>query len=453
MSDAPQGSSAGRPAHDAAQRQFKACHLRAKRARQGWRPWMLFGIASLFYFYEFFARVAPGVLHSELTMVSGASEGAFGFSMSLYFLAYAPAQLLVGRLLDRHGVRAVAAPASLLVALGCLLFATTDNIVLMGVARFLQGLGSSVAYLGVIYLSLIWLPPQRHGMVPGMVTGIGTLGAATAQFPLLLIAGHFGWRMPLLICAVAGVIIACLIWCFLPRRPSWFIDLMREDGFDPNSPEPMGFQLNRILRLRNLWILSLAAAGVYLPVSVIGDLWGVSFFSIEAGLPDDQASLITTLVFIGFAIGGVVAGHWSDRIGRRKLLFSSGAISAACFALLLCFTSRLPVSLVAVLVAALGFTSGSQVLAFVMVADTAKRHTRAITLAFVNFIVMFFPVIVQPTVGLLSQWGLPAGTRPSSMQELQGYAVVVVGMLAAAGLSLLVQDTRPRDEEGVLLSH
>ena len=105
------------------------------------------------------------------------------------------------------------------------------------------------------------------------------------------------------------------------------------------------------------------------------------------------------------------------------------------------------------LVAALGFTSGSQVLAFVMVADTAKRHTRAITLAFVNFIVMFFPVIVQPTVGLFSQLGLPAGTEPSSMQELEGYAVVVVGMLAAAGLSLLVQDTRPRDEEGGLMAH
>ena len=451
--DISQRPPGGRPAHDAAHRHLKACHLRAKRARQGWRPWMLFGIASLFYFYEFFARVAPGVLHSELIKVSGASEGAFGFSMSLYFLAYAPAQLLVGRLLDRHGVRAVAAPASLLVALGCLLFATSNNIVLMGLGRFLQGLGSSVAYLGVIYLSLIWLPPQRHGMVPGMVTGIGTLGAATAQFPLLLISDHFGWRMPLLICTVAGIVIAWLIWSFLPRRPTWFMELMREDGFDPDSPEPMGFQLNRILHKRSLWILALAAAGIYLPVSVIGDLWGVSFFSIEAGLPDDQASLITTLVFIGFALGGVVAGHWSDRIGHRKVLFTSGAISAACFALLLCFTSRLPVVLVAVLVAALGFTSGSQVLAFVMVADTAKRHTRAITLAFVNFIVMFFPVIVQPTVGLFSQWGLPSGLRPSSMQELQGYAVVVVGMLAAAGLSLLVQDTSPRDEEGVLISH
>lgn len=446
----PEGSSGGRHVLDAAQRHLTACHLRAKRARQGWRPWILFGIASLFYFYEFFARVAPGVLQGELTGVSGASDGAFGLAMSMYFLAYAPAQLLVGRLLDRHGVRAVAAPASLLVALGCLIFATTNDLALMGLGRFLQGLGSSVAYLGVIYLSLIWLPPQRHGMVPGMVTAMGTLGAATAQLPLLVISDHFGWRIPLMICTVAGVIIALLIWCFLPKRPSWFVELMREDGFDPKSPEPMGLQLNRIVHNRSLWILAVAAAGLYLPISVIGDLWGVSFFNIEAGLPNDQASLITTLVFIGFAIGGVVAGHCSDHLGRRKILFTSGAISASCIALLLCFTSRLPIAIVAALVAGMGFTAGCQVLAFVMVADTAKRHARAITLAFVNFIVMLLPVIIQPTVGLLSQWGLSTGKSPSSLQELKGYGVVVVVMLAAAGLSLLVKDTRPRDEIGLM---
>ena len=80
-------------------------HESAQRARRGLRPWILFGIASLFYFYEFFARVAPGVLQAELTQASGAGGGAYGMAMSMYFLAYAPAQLLVGRLLARHGVR------------------------------------------------------------------------------------------------------------------------------------------------------------------------------------------------------------------------------------------------------------------------------------------------------------------------------------------------------------
>ena len=52
--------------HDSAQRHLKACRLGAQRAGRGWRPWILFGIASLFYFYDFLARVAPGVLQSEV---------------------------------------------------------------------------------------------------------------------------------------------------------------------------------------------------------------------------------------------------------------------------------------------------------------------------------------------------------------------------------------------------
>ncbi|MED5164574.1 MAG: MFS transporter [Cyanobacteriota bacterium] len=64
--------------------------------------------------------MAPGVLQPELMRVTGSSQGEFGLAMGMYFLAYAPSQLLVGRLLDRFGVRAVVAPAALVVALGCL---------------------------------------------------------------------------------------------------------------------------------------------------------------------------------------------------------------------------------------------------------------------------------------------------------------------------------------------
>ena len=206
----------------------------------------------------------------------------------------------------------------------------------------------------------------------------------------------------------------------------------------------MTLQLMRIVQNRNLWILSFAAAGLYLPVSLIGDLWGVTFLNIEAGLPTDTAGLITTLVFIGFAAGGVFAGHASDRLGRRKILFSSGAFGALCLSFALCFNSQLPVAFVGCLVAALDFTAGSQVLSFVMVADTAKRHNRAITMAFLNFIVMILPVVVQPAVGWLAEAGLSLGTTPSDLQELRGYSLIVILMLISAWLSCYVMETKPR---------
>ena len=159
-------------------------HKEAKEARSGVRPWLFFLVGSVFYFYEFFARVAPGVLKKDIIDVTGTTEGGFGLAMGMYFLAYAPAQLVVGRLLDRFGTRFIVAPAAIIVAAGCLLVASTDSIVAMGIGRFLQGLGSAVAYLGVVYLAMVWFPPHRHGIVPGLTVAMGTLGASNSNTDL-----------------------------------------------------------------------------------------------------------------------------------------------------------------------------------------------------------------------------------------------------------------------------
>ena len=43
-----------------------AIYSEAREARAGLRPWFFFLVAGLFYFYEFFARVEPGVLKADI---------------------------------------------------------------------------------------------------------------------------------------------------------------------------------------------------------------------------------------------------------------------------------------------------------------------------------------------------------------------------------------------------
>lgn len=427
-----------------------AVYSEAKIARSGLRPWLFFFVAGLFYFYEFFARVAPGVLKKDILDATGASDGTFGLSMSMYFLAYAPAQLIVGRLLDRFGTRLVAAPAAVLVALGCLIFASTDNIVAMGVGRFLQGLGSSVAYLGVVYLAMVWFPPHRHGIVPGLTVAMGTLGASTAQYPLTILAESFGWRAPLFACVIVGFGIAIMLWFLVPRRPSWFIELMREDGYDPDSPVPILTTISQVGRDRQLWLIALSAAGLYLPISVIGDLWGDAFLQIETGLSIKGASLATTMVFIGFAVGGVGFGHLADRLGRRKILYLGCAIASTIIAALIMFASIQSTWFTVVLLALLGFTTGGQALSFVMTADNAARHNRGMKLAFVNFVVMLLPVVAQPSVGFLANIGVAASGLPSEVQELRGYGLVVALMIVGTIITFFIRDTKPREDNSAI---
>ncbi len=426
----------------------KPHHHAARIARTGWRPWILFLVAGLFYFYEFFARVAPGVLKEDIVSATGTTEAGFGLATGMYFLAYAPAQLVVGRLLDRFGTRIIVAPATLLVAFGCLIFATSSNISLMGVGRFMQGLGSAVAYLGAVYLAMVWFPPRRHGIIPGLTVAIGTLGASTAQYPLAIMNQEWGWRTPMYGCFFVGIFIAVLLWIVVPRRPVWFVDLMKDDGYDPDTPEPLSKTILGIARDRQLWLISLAAAGIYLPISVVGDLWGVTFLKIETGMSIKDASLVTTLVFIGFAIGGVTIGHLSDRFQKRKGFFILAGLATSTVATALLFAQYESTALTIVLFALLGLSVGGQCLAFVMTADNSARHTRGMKLAFVNFVVMILPVAIQPGVGLISSMGLSEGQTPNAGQEIRGFALVVVLILMSTVVTFFVKETRPREDAG-----
>lgn len=432
--------------------QKNLAHREALEARRGLRPWLLFGAAAIFYFYEFFARVAPGVIKEDLVSTTGASEGTFGLAMGMYFLAYAPAQLFVGRLLDRFGTRAVVAPAAATVALGCLLFVSTDQLWVMGVGRALQGLGSAFAFLGVVYLAMVWFPPRRHGIVPGLTVAAGTLGASTAQVPLAYAAEAFGWRAPMIACIFVGLGIAVMLWFVLPKRPHWFVTLMQEDGFDPNSPEPIMTSLLNLAKNTQLWLISLAAAGLYLPISVIGDLWGVTFLNIEQSISTTEASLITTMVFVGVAIGGVLFGYLADRFQARKVFFVGGAVASTIIAIVLLGTNALPTWLVTTLLCLLGFTTGGSCLAFVMAADTAARQSRGLQLAFVNFVVMMLPVAAQPGVGFLAQEGVAATAQPTPLQELRGFGLVVALIAVGTVISFFIKETTPH-EDGAPASH
>jgi MFS family permease len=260
-------------------------------------------------------------------------------------------------------------------------------------------------------------------------------------------AESFGWRAPVLTCAIAGFGIAIMLWFLLPRRPSWFIELMREDGYNPDLPVPILTTIMNIAKDRQLWLIALSSAGLYLPISVIGDLWGDAFLQIESGLSIKGASLATTCVFIGFAVGGVGFGYLADRLGRRKILYLGCAIASTIIASLIMFASIQPTWFTVILLGMLGFTTGGQALSFVMTADNAARHNRGMKLAFVNFVVMLLPVVAQPSVGFLADIGVARTGLPSAVQELRGYGLVVALMIVGTVITFFVRETTPREDK------
>jgi sugar phosphate permease len=67
--------------------------------------WLIWGLAAAFYFSDYMARVAPGVMHRYLQMDFGINEAGFGILTASFYIPYILMQIPVGLTVKRvtHG--------------------------------------------------------------------------------------------------------------------------------------------------------------------------------------------------------------------------------------------------------------------------------------------------------------------------------------------------------------
>ncbi len=158
-----------------------------------WYPWIVCGLAALFYTYEYVLRITPSVMTHELMMSFGISAAALGNLSAFYYYAFTPMQMPVGVLMDRFGPRRLLILACLACALGSALF-VCQTFYWAALGRFLVGFGSAFAFVGVLKLAAMWHAPDKFALISGLCTCLGMLGGWFGDNVLSPSVGFFGWR-------------------------------------------------------------------------------------------------------------------------------------------------------------------------------------------------------------------------------------------------------------------
>ena len=66
--------------------------------------WIVWGLAAAFYFSDYLARVAPGVMHRQLQIDFGINEAGFGILTASFYVPYILMQIPVGLTVDRLSI-------------------------------------------------------------------------------------------------------------------------------------------------------------------------------------------------------------------------------------------------------------------------------------------------------------------------------------------------------------
>lgn len=368
-----------------------------KRLKQSSRlGWFICGLGAIFYAYEYLLRIAPSAMEDALRSHFNLTATGFGFLSSVYYYAYVPMQIPVGILMDKYGPKKLLTFACLLCVVGTFLFTDTHLTLFSAIGRFLVGMGSAFAFVGVLKLATMWLPENKLAMVAGLTSALGTVGAMVGDNLIVAWVKHAGWQQTMNYTALFGLILVFVLWYCLYDHPKHVFS-----GPKSESMKKKFHDLGIIIRNQQVWINGFFGCLVYLPTTVFAELWGIPYLRHAHHLTEPQAALANSLLFFGFMIGAPSMGALSDKIALRKLPMIVGASGAALMMSIILYVPHLSHTTLYSCIFILGLFYSVQTIVFAVGRELSPSQAAGTAIAFTNMIVMIGAMLLQPMVGKL----------------------------------------------------
>ncbi|HRD68895.1 MAG TPA: MFS transporter [Legionella sp.] len=402
--------------------------------------WLVWGLAAAFYFSDYLARVAPGVMHRYLQMDFGINEAGFGILTASFYIPYILMQIPVGLTVDRISIRWLLTIMSLITAFGCCVFGLADGLMMASIGRMLIGFSAAFAFVCSLRLATSWFPPTMLGLLAGLTQSLGMLGAAAGEAPVSFLVSNVGWRHSMLIIAFLFIALAGLLYQFVQDRPGEHRNEVR------SAPQITILQsLKIILSSRQTWLNALYAGFLFGPTAVIGESIGPAYLQFGRGLGAHAAAFATGLIFIGWGISGPLSGWLSDRMGRRKPIMILSALFGILLSSLLVFYPNLDVTSAYLLLFAFGFTNTGVAIAYAVSTELHDKNVVGTSIAFTNMTSIFVGALLQPLVGRLVD--MVSGPRAYNVETLllsdfqAGLKLLPLCSLVALILAFTIKET------------
>lgn len=383
------------------------------------KRWIIWSLAVLFYFYEYFLRVAPSVMVDELRTAFNIGAGAFGTMVAFYLYAYAPMQLPVGLLMDRFGARKLLTLATIGCGLASLLFGFSSHLFLADFSRLIMGAGSAFAFIGMVYITSHWFSGKTLALLVGIGNSIGMFGAVFGQGPLSSIVKVISWRPTMVLLGLVGLLLGVIIYLAVRNDPS----SKKEKKVRSSSSSSLFKHLKIVGCNSQTWINGIVALCFYTATVAYGGLWAIPFLTKAHNMTNSEASYASSMIYIGWIIAGPIIGYFSDKLCNRKIFIIILTFLSIIFFLLINYLVPLPKIVVFSLMLILGICLSGQLLCYSLSIELNPRKSKGTALALTNCLVFLGGSFIQTLIGWLLDFNwqgvVENGIRIYSYQNFQ----------------------------------
>jgi MFS family permease len=257
----------------------------------------------------------------------GLSYSQIGLIMTCQYIAGAVANIPGGVLVDTVGRKGVLMATSLFwVGFPYLLMGFTHSYLMLLGCVALVGFGNSLWHPTAIP-TLARRFPERKGLVLSLHGMGGNVGDAIAPIVVGALLAVLTWREVVVLNVVPGIVIALLLFVFLGTLQLG--GKKREASRDPGAQSLRDYfrGLPGLFRNRGLVLLSTSSAFRSMTQNALLTFLPV-YLAYEMGYsPFWVGACMFALQTAGFA-AAPIAGHLSDRMGRKSVMMTSMAMTA-----------------------------------------------------------------------------------------------------------------------------
>lgn len=413
------------------------------------RPWVVWGTSAVFVFFQFFLQLSVGVMINSLMHSFAISALAASVLASCYYYVYAVLQTPAGMMIDRYGPRHLLTFGSLIVALGCLLFAITNHFYVAILGRILMGGGSAFAFVGSLYLIRNWFPVKRFSVMVGLAETLGMIGTVIGTLALAAVIAHFGWRSSMLVAAGIAAAISIACWTIIRDNPRRRF---------AKKYQTTTFKQRLMLVVSNpvAWLNGLYNGLQYSTITVFVALWGIPFLMLNNHVSLPLATAASVMVFLGAAVGSPIVGYLSEKTRCRKPYLVAGSLSSMLLMLLILAIPSIPLVMMFVILFILGLACSPYMLNFAIADDIAPPEAKNTYVGFTNALGIASIPILQPLVGwvldlLANHHHLGAANRFDLSDYRVALLLIPTVLLIAAVIAVRMPETHPEHKRALAL--
>jgi MFS transporter, ACS family, tartrate transporter len=277
----------------------------------------------------------------QMKQALGLSNSALGFAGGFVGIGYAIAAVPSTLALQKVGARRWMTLLMLVWGLCSAGTALVSNQSELAVARIVLGVAEAGFAPGLILYLTYWLPSEYRGRVLSTVlmftTGVAVISGPIGSGLLSLngVLGLAGWKWLFIAEGLPTVVLACVVFSFLPDRPAdarWLTPPQRDWLTERLAAQAQSVTASQghlpgWRALTNVWVVLLGV--IYLGMLTSGNVLG-SFLPLVVRSMGFSVSHTGWVLAIPPLLGMLCQplwGVWSDRTQRREIVVVTGCVT------------------------------------------------------------------------------------------------------------------------------